>query len=102
MTRELSALQKARLSYQPKLPKVLRNGIKNLSVEIGNPTESISDSHDIKEIFPNSYGKPVITFKAGQTTISDKLENVGVILSGGQAPGGHNVIAGIFDALKKC
>jgi len=100
MTRELSALQKARLSYQPKLPKVLRNGIKNLSVEFGCPTEAIADSNDIKEIFSNLYGKPVATFKSGETVISDKPVNVGVILSGGQAPGGHNVIAGIFDALK--
>lgn len=100
MTRELSALQKARLSYQPKLPQVLRNGIKGLDVEFGNPTESVADSDDIKVIFPNSYGKSIATFKPGSTSISNEPVNVGVILSGGQAPGGHNVIAGIFDALK--
>ncbi|MDD3014558.1 MAG: diphosphate--fructose-6-phosphate 1-phosphotransferase [Candidatus Gastranaerophilales bacterium] len=100
MTRELSALQKARLSYQPKLPKVLKNGIRGLSVEFGGPTESVADADDIKEIFPNSYGKPIATFKTGSTDISNEPVNVGVILSGGQAPGGHNVIAGIFDSLK--
>ena len=101
MKRELSALQRARLSYKPKLPKVLAQGIKNLDIEYGSATQSISDQNDIREIFPNSYGKPVVTFKEAQGKVSDKVINVGVILSGGQAPGGHNVIAGIFDALKE-
>lgn len=100
MTKELSALQRARLSYNPKLPKVLRSGIKGLEVELGAPTQSVRDAGDIQEIFPNSYGKPVVTFNSGNANISEKTINVGVILSGGQAPGGHNVIAGIFDALK--
>lgn len=100
MSRELSALQKARLSYQPKLPKVLQNGIKNLDIEFGAPTQAVADADDIREIFPNLYGRPIATFKAGQEKDS-KVINIGVILSGGQAPGGHNVIAGIFDALKE-
>ncbi|OGI19664.1 MAG: diphosphate--fructose-6-phosphate 1-phosphotransferase [Candidatus Melainabacteria bacterium RIFOXYA12_FULL_32_12] len=101
MTRELSALQKARLEYKPKLPKVLRNGVKNLDLECGAPTQSIADADDINEMFPNSYGKPVVTFKSGESKVFNKTVNVGVILSGGQAPGGHNVIAGLFDALKE-
>ena len=100
MERELSALQRARLSYNPKLPKVLRNGIKGLEIEFGESTGAVADAGDIQKIFPNSYGKPVASFKSGNAGISDKVVNVGVILSGGQAPGGHNVIAGIFDALK--
>jgi pyrophosphate--fructose-6-phosphate 1-phosphotransferase len=100
MKRELSALQTARLSYQPKLPKVLRNGIKNLAFELGSPTESVTDCNDIKQIFPCLYGTPLVSFKSGENQISETPINVGVILSGGQAPGGHNVIAGIYDALK--
>lgn len=101
MTREFSALQKARLEYKPKLPLVLQKGIKNLSVEFGDATSSVADAEDIKKIFPNSFGKPVAVFNEGTSEKSDKALNVGVILSGGQAPGGHNVIAGLFDALKE-
>ncbi|EKE04636.1 MAG: hypothetical protein ACD_20C00035G0001 [uncultured bacterium] len=101
MTRELSALQKARLGYKPKLPKVLRNGIKNLNLEYGVPTQAIADADDVQELFPNSYGKPMATFTSKHDAVPNKTTNVGVILSGGQAPGGHNVIAGLFDALKE-
>ena len=101
MTREISALQKARQAYQPKLPAVLRKGIKNLAVDFGESTSSVADAEDIKKIFANSFGKPVAVFKEGSTQSESKITNVGVILSGGQAPGGHNVIAGLFDALKE-
>ncbi len=100
--KDYSALQKARLAYKPKLPKVLRSGINNLDIDFGMPTQSVADSDDIQEIFPKTYGKPVATFKNSQSALTDnKTINVGVILSGGQAPGGHNVIAGLFDALKE-
>ncbi len=100
--KDYSALQKARLAYKPKLPKVLRGGINNLDIDFGIPTQSVADSDDIQEIFPKTYGKPVATFKTSQAVMTDnKIINVGVILSGGQAPGGHNVIAGLFDALKE-
>lgn len=101
MTRDLSPLQKARLAYKPKLPKVLANGINNLDIEIGAATESISDQADIKKVFEQSYGSPIVTLKNKEGHKSNKITNVGVILSGGQAPGGHNVIAGVFDALKE-
>lgn len=97
---EISLFQEARASYQPKLPKSLQGGIK--AVE-GNPTESVGDREEIKALFPNTYGMPVVTFEAsGCCGCSAKSEpfNVGVILSGGQAPGGHNVISGIFDGIK--
>lgn len=101
MTKEISALQKARQAYQPKLPAVLKKGIKNLVVELGDATSSVADAEDIKKIFTNSFGKPVVVFKESAKQTENKKINVGVILSGGQAPGGHNVIAGVFDALKE-
>ena len=97
--KEISALQKVRQSYQPKLPTVLANGINNLSVEEGSATESVRDKESIQNLFRCLYGAPVVTFRQGETKTSAQ-RNVGVILSGGQAPGGHNVIAGIFDGLK--
>jgi len=99
--RDLSPLQKARLEYKPKLPSVLAGGIKNLDMEIGEATTAVADAGDIKEIFPNSFGKPIIAFKQAAGKTPEKVINAGVILSGGQAPGGHNVIAGIYDALKE-
>ena len=93
-----SALQIARASYQPKLPKALRGNVK--AVE-GEPTQSVADQDAIKALFPNTYGTPVITFEGSDETVSYPAINVGVILSGGQAPGGHNVISGLFDGLKK-
>ncbi len=101
MTRELSPLQKARLEYKPKLPSTLAKGIKNLDVKRGESTSAVANVEDIKKIFKNSFGKPVVTFKEAQGKVENKVLNVGVILSGGQAPGGHNVIAGLFDALKE-
>ena len=96
----ISPLQKARYEYTPKLPGMLRNGIAEISVKEGEPTQSVADQEKIAELFPNTYGKPEITFIKGQNTAADKKQVVGVILSGGQAPGGHNVVSGLYDALK--
>ena len=92
-----SLLQKARAQYQPKLPKGLKGAV---SVKEGAPTQSVGDQEEIKKLFPNTYGMPLIEFVPGEESANRKM-NVGVILSGGQAPGGHNVICGIFDAVKK-
>jgi len=97
---KLSPLQVARYQYQPKLPGMLRNGISDICVKEGNDTESVADQAKIKALFPNTYGKKEITFAKGKNTASNKKQVVGVILSGGQAPGGHNVISGLYDALK--
>ncbi|MBP9995936.1 MAG: diphosphate--fructose-6-phosphate 1-phosphotransferase [Lachnospiraceae bacterium] len=96
----LSPLQTARYQYAPKLPGMLRNGIAEICVKEGSATQSVADQDKIKALFPNTYGKPEITFEKGQNTAAAKKQVVGVILSGGQAPGGHNVITGLYDALK--
>ncbi|MBP5608153.1 MAG: diphosphate--fructose-6-phosphate 1-phosphotransferase [Lachnospiraceae bacterium] len=96
----LSPLQKARYEYSPKLPGMLRNGISDICVKEGSATASVADQDKIKALFPNTYGKPEITFEKGANTSASKKQVVGVILSGGQAPGGHNVISGLYDALK--
>ena len=96
----ISPLQKERLKYVPKLPGMLRNGIAEISVQEGAPTQSAADQEKIKALFPNTYGKNEITFVKGQNTSPAKKQAVGVILSGGQAPGGHNVVCGLYDALK--
>ena len=95
-----SALQLVRYQYQPKLPGMLRNGISEICVNNGNATQSVADQEKIQALFPNTYGKNEITFCKGQNTSESKKQVVGVILSGGQAPGGHNVICGLYDALK--
>lgn len=97
---EISALQKARYEYSPKLPGMLRNGIADICVLEGEETQSVADQEKIKALFPNTYGKKEITFQKGQNTSTPKKQVVGVILSGGQAPGGHNVVCGLYDALK--
>ena len=97
---DLSPLQKARYEYSPKLPGMLRGGISEISVKVGAPTESVADQAKIKALFPNTYGKEEITFVKGANTSTAKKQVVGVILSGGQAPGGHNVICGLYDAIK--
>ena len=96
----LSPLQKARYEYSPKLPGMLRNGIAEICVKEGAETASVADQDKIKALFPNTYGKKEITFEKGANTAPSKKWVVGVILSGGQAPGGHNVISGLYDALK--
>lgn len=97
---ELSPLQKARYEYQPKLPAVLQGDIKNITCELGEPTESVADQAAVKGLFEKTYGNPVARFVKGTNANAGKKMNLGVILSGGQAPGGHNVIAGIYDGLK--
>ncbi len=98
--REISPLQKERLNYQPKLAGVLANGINNVKLSLGEATASVANQDEIKALFPHVYGEPIARFSSEGTSLSNDKRNVGVILSGGQAPGGHNVIAGLFDALK--
>ena len=97
---KLSPLQVARYQYNPKLPGMLRNGISEICVRNGGATQSVADQEKIQALFPNTYGKNEITFEKGENTAAAKKQVVGVILSGGQAPGGHNVICGLYDALK--
>lgn len=98
---KLSPLQIERLKYQPKLPSSLSSGINSLEMVEGEATQSVRDQEQIQNLFKNTYGKPVVTFKTTSSSHSSEVRNVGVILSGGQAPGGHNVIAGLYDALKQ-
>ena len=93
----MSLLQQTRAQYQPKLPKGLQGAVK---VKEGEPTQSLGYQDEIKKLFPNTYGMPLIEFVSGDQEATNEI-NVGIILSGGQAPGGHNVISGIFDAVKK-
>ena len=95
---EKSALQIARSAYQPKLPLGLRG---NVSIKEGQPTQSVGDQEEIKALFPNTYGMPLVEFVPSNEKKTYAPMNMGVILSGGQAPGGHNVICGLFDELKK-
>ena len=97
---KISPLQLARYQYNPKLPGMLRNGISEICVKNGEATQSVADQDKIAALFPNTYGKNEITFQKGENTAPAKKQVVGVILSGGQAPGGHNVICGLYDALK--
>ena len=97
---KLSPLQIARYQYTPKLPGMLRNGIAEICVKEGEATTSVADQERIQALFPNTYGKKEITFQKGENTSVAKKQVVGVILSGGQAPGGHNVVSGLYDALK--
>ncbi|MCQ2231349.1 MAG: diphosphate--fructose-6-phosphate 1-phosphotransferase [Paludibacteraceae bacterium] len=92
-----SALQIARAAYQPKLPKAFKGGV---VLKEGKATQSVADQEEIKKLFPNTYGMPVVTFEEASSKLSMGDFNVGVILSGGQAPGGHNVISGLFDGIK--
>ena len=92
-----SAFQQARAAYQPKLPKALQGAVK---VQEGAPTQSVDNQEEIKALFPNTYGMPLVEFVPGETENAKEM-NVGIILSGGQAPGGHNVISGLFDQVKK-
>jgi len=97
---KLSPLQIERLKYQPKLPSSLQNGVNSLEMVEGSATQSVRDQEQIKNLFANTYGKPTVTFKSTSSASTSEVRNVGVILSGGQAPGGHNVIAGLYDSLK--
>ena len=93
-----SALQVARATYAPKLPKALQGPV---AIVEGEKTQSIADQAEIAKLFPNTNGMPLLTFETAAEQMTTPVVNVGVILSGGQAPGGHNVISGIFDGLKK-
>ncbi|MCL2277425.1 MAG: diphosphate--fructose-6-phosphate 1-phosphotransferase [Treponema sp.] len=102
----VSALQNVRYGYKPKLPESLSSRIEDIAVVAGSPTEAISDKDEIRKIFNHTYGKPIITFEKASGNAEKKIKmdhelKIGVILSGGQAPGGHNVIAGLFDGVKK-
>ena len=99
--KNLSPLQIERLKYQPKLPSSLASGINHLISKEGSATESVANQEEIKALFKNTYGKPTVTFETSSESSLSEIRNVGVILSGGQAPGGHNVIAGLYDALKQ-
>ena len=100
-----SPLQRARYEYSPKLPPALRGEIQSITVDLGEPTESVSNEAELKQLFPRTYGKPVASFLLSNTAAigakDARPKRVGVVLSGGQAPGGHNVIAGLFDALMR-
>ncbi|PKN01303.1 MAG: diphosphate--fructose-6-phosphate 1-phosphotransferase [Elusimicrobia bacterium HGW-Elusimicrobia-1] len=99
---KISEIEAVRLNFKPVLPAVLKKGPARIKPKFGKPTESVSDSDDLRKLFPNTYGLPTVSFIAGDNTpVSKKALKVGVVLSGGQAPGGHNVIAGLFDGLKK-
>ncbi len=95
---EKSALQIARAAYQPKLPAGLRG---NVSIKEGEPTQSVGNQEEIKALFPNTYGMPLVEFVPTDEKKEYAPLNIGIILSGGQAPGGHNVICGLYDELKK-
>ena len=94
----ISQLQKARSAYQPKVPASIEGATK---LSEGKATQSVADQDDIKKLFPNTYGMPIVTFEKGSSDANVEAFNVGIILSGGQAPGGHNVISGIFDGIKR-
>jgi pyrophosphate--fructose-6-phosphate 1-phosphotransferase len=100
MSENLSVLGSARASYKPKLPPSLRKGALKVIIKSGGATQSVSDQAQIKALFPNTYGEPILTFEPTEDRQQGSKVNVGVVLSGGQAPGGHNVIAGIFDGIK--
>ncbi|MHB1456074.1 MAG: diphosphate--fructose-6-phosphate 1-phosphotransferase [Armatimonadota bacterium] len=98
MSKDISTLQRVRKAYQPKLPAAFKTG--SFKIAMGAPSEPPTDQAEIRQLFPNTYGQPVAIFEEGKGTLADTALRVGVVLSGGQAPGGHNVIAGLFDALK--
>lgn len=95
----ISALQQARYEYKPKLPPAISTQAAAIGVTLGDATESVADQASVRELFPNTYGAPIATLGGGQSPDAKPL-TVGVILSGGQAPGGHNVVSGLFDAIK--
>ncbi len=97
----LSALQKARYAYQPKLPPALRGEVNQITVSLGAATTSVANQKELSQLFPNTYGAPVASVVSGKNPDAGKKLTLAVVLSGGQAPGGHNVIAGLYDGLKK-
>src|SRR5262249_50875060 len=102
MKSNVSPLQAARANHKPKFPKVLAGNASKVGVKLGKKTQSISDQKEIQKLFSQTYGQPEVSFVAGKGPVSFKQTiKVAVVLSGGQAPGGHNVVAGLFDGLKK-
>ena len=100
--RQLSELQIERTKFKPRMPQILKTGFSSIKIKKGKPTKAVADAVKVKEIFKNTYGGPVVTFAKGKNSKIDKRAvKIGVVLSGGQAPGGHNVIAGLYDGLKK-
>lgn len=100
MPKELSPLQVERLKYKPKLPAALAGSPKKIGVKAGKASKSVADQAAIKGLFPQTYGQPEVGFVAGKGGLKQDAIKVGVVLSGGQAPGGHNVISGLFDGLR--
>jgi pyrophosphate--fructose-6-phosphate 1-phosphotransferase len=98
---ETSALQKARYDYKPKLPAILTVPVGEIALNLGEPTTAVADGEALAALFKHTYGKPIASFTRGKNNKTTRRLTVGVILSGGQAPGGHNVIAGLYDGLKK-
>ncbi|MCG8569847.1 MAG: diphosphate--fructose-6-phosphate 1-phosphotransferase [Spirochaetes bacterium] len=98
--KKYSLLQQERYKFQPNVPKDLIGDVSKITIQLGQPTESISDQSEIKGMLPKTYGKPIAQFIKGANKAANDKINVGVVLSGGQAPGGHNVIAGLFDGIK--
>ncbi|MHB9154738.1 MAG: diphosphate--fructose-6-phosphate 1-phosphotransferase [Endomicrobiales bacterium] len=99
---QMSELQAERMKFKPVLPAILRGGPAVVTVRTGKTTQSVSDQETVQKLFPNTYGLPVVSFAKGRNAaVAKKTVKVGVVLSGGQAPGGHNVIAGLLDGLKK-
>jgi pyrophosphate--fructose-6-phosphate 1-phosphotransferase len=102
MKSNVSALQSARASYKPKLPKILMGPVAKVGLKLGKATKSIADQNEIQKLFSKTYGQPEVSFQAGKNPASLKKPiKVALVLSGGQAPGGHNVVAGLYDGLKK-
>ncbi len=97
---DMSPLQKLRYKYQPKLPQAIKGNVDKIQLKLGEPTEAIENKDEVKAIFEKTYGMPIAAFVEGNNPFANKKINIGVVLSGGQAPGGHNVIAGIYDGLK--
>ncbi|HRY29480.1 MAG TPA: diphosphate--fructose-6-phosphate 1-phosphotransferase, partial [Elusimicrobiota bacterium] len=99
---KVSELQKERAEFEPVLPALLRLGPASVSVRLGKATHSVADQETVRSLFPKTYGLPVVSFVKGKNpALRQKSVKVGVVLSGGQAPGGHNVLAGLLDGLKK-
>ena len=100
MPKELSPLQVERLKYKPKLPAALAGSPKKINLRSGKASKAVADQAAIKGLFPQTYGQPEVSFVAGKGSLKLDPIKVGVVLSGGQAPGGHNVISGLFDGLQ--
>ncbi|MDR1244678.1 MAG: 6-phosphofructokinase, partial [Endomicrobium sp.] len=97
----ISELQCERSRFKPQLPEMLKKGVASVKAVKGKPTQSVADQVKVRELFKNTYGLPIVKFKKGTNSAAKKkIINVAVVLSGGQASGGHNVIAGLFDGLK--